>query len=185
MKKRRRVRALDWGNLVAGLKTALVGGGVAAKVAATVAVVGATAFAVTEPLQHQRQPAPAVPKTHAAAPVAHPSATVTASVRSARRVAHRQSVAQSSAVRAARKLTERAGSPSAAAPGQVSHASGVPVQQGKSSLATAHVAKPAVTKHAKHARVVVHSRPQHIPPVKPVPVQGANAHSSSQGQGKN
>jgi hypothetical protein len=41
-------------NLLAGLKTALIGGGVATKVAATVAVVGATAVIAADPLQHQR-----------------------------------------------------------------------------------------------------------------------------------
>ena len=61
VKKRRIARALDWSNLVAGLKAALVGGSVAAKVAA-VAVIGAAAVAVTEPLQHQRHHGPVAPK---------------------------------------------------------------------------------------------------------------------------
>jgi RNA polymerase sigma factor (sigma-70 family) len=185
VKKRRRLRALDWGNLVAGLKSALIGGSVAAKVAATVAVVGATAVIATEPLQHQRHQAPAVPKTPATAPVAHASANVTASVRFARQITHRQSVVQSSAVRAARKIAERAGSRAAVAPGQVAHAAGTSGQQGKSPLAPGHVAKPAVTRHAKRKRGVVHSLPpQRAQPVKPQPAAGANARSSGQGQGK-
>ena len=190
VKKRRLVRALDWGNLLAGLKSALIGGGIAAKVAATVAVVGATAVIVTEPLQHQRHQAPAVPKTHATAPVAHPSASVSASVRqvsSARQVTHKQSVAQSSAGRAARKIADRGGSPSAVAPGQVAHAAGSSGQQGKSSQAPGHVAKPAVTRHAKRERGVVRPRPQHVQPVKPQPAPaaaapGANGHSGGQGK---
>jgi len=209
-KKRRVIRALDWGNLLAGLKTTLIGGGAAAKVAA-IAVVGAAAVAVTEPLQHQRHHAPAVPKPHVTAPVAHPSASVSTPVRhvsSARQVAHKQSVVQATAVRAAGKISDRAGSPSATAPGQVAHASGSSGQQGKSSLAPGHVAKPTVTSHAVRGRVVVHSRPQHVQPVKPQPVkpqpvktqpvetqpvnlqpvtppqgQGSNGHSG-QGQGK-
>ena len=94
VKKRRIARALDWSNLVAGLKAALVGGSVAAKVAA-IAVVGAAAVAVTEPLQHQGHHTPAVPKTHVTAPVAHPSPSVSAPVRhvsSVGQVAHKQSV---------------------------------------------------------------------------------------------
>jgi hypothetical protein len=116
--------------------------------------------------------------------VAHPAASISASVRdvsSVRQVTHKQSVVQSSAVRAVRKIGERAGSPSAAAPGQVAHASG---QQVKSSLAPRHVAKPAVTRHAKR-RTVVHSRPQHVQPLKPSqPAPAASEHSGSQGQGK-
>jgi RNA polymerase sigma factor (sigma-70 family) len=184
VKKRRIARALDWGNLVAGLKTALVGGSVAAKVAA-VAVIGAAAVAVTEPLQHQGHHAPAVPKAHATAPVAQPSPSLSASVR---QVTHKQAVVQSSAVRAAGKIAERVGSPSAAAPGQVAHAAGASGQQAKSSLAPGHALKPAVTRHAKRKRVVVHSRPQHVQPVTAQPVTSQQGQGSTgnggQGQGK-
>lgn len=65
--RRRIARALDWGNLVAGLKSFLLGGSVAAKVAATVAVVGATTVAATSPIvQHRahRTPPPAKPVAH-------------------------------------------------------------------------------------------------------------------------
>jgi RNA polymerase sigma factor (sigma-70 family) len=184
VKRRRLVRALDWGNLVAGLKTALIGGSVAAKVAATVAIVGATAVIATEPLQHQRHQAAAVPKTHATAPVAHTQPSVSASVRQARQVAHKQSVVRLSAVRAARKIAERAGSASAAAPGQVAHSTGASGQRVKSSQALGHVASPAVTKHAKRARGVLHSQPRHLRPIKPQPAQSSNGHSAGQGQGK-
>jgi RNA polymerase sigma factor (sigma-70 family) len=186
VKKRRIARALDWSNLVAGLKAALVGGSVAAKVAA-IAVVGAAAVAVTEPLQHQQHHGSVVPKVHKSAPV-HSSSSLSASVphvSSVDQIAHRQSVVQASAVRAGSKIAERAGSPSAAAPGQVAHAAGASGQQGKSSLAPGHSAKPTVTKHARRGRVVVHSRPQHVQPVKPQPVtpqpaQGANEQHGGQ-----
>jgi hypothetical protein len=115
--------------------------------------------------------------------VSAPSRQASSSVR---QVTHRQSVVQATAVRAGSKIAERAGSPSAFAPGQVAHATGLSGQQGKSSLAPGHAAKPAVTKHAKHGRVVVHSRPPHVQPVKPQPAPaapGANAHTG--GQGKN
>jgi RNA polymerase sigma factor (sigma-70 family) len=76
-KRRGVARALDWGNVFAGLKAALIGGSVAAKVAATVAVVSATAVVAAEPLQHQRHHVANAPKlqstvhmsAHAAAPV--------------------------------------------------------------------------------------------------------------------
>ena len=171
VKRRRIARAFDWSSLFAGLKTALVGGSLAAKVAATVAVVGVTAVAVTEPLQHQRHQAPVVPNAHATAPVTHASASVPAPVRHVLSL-HKQAVLESSAVRAGEKIAERAGSPSAAAPGQVAHATGSSAKQGKSSLAPGHVAKPAVARHAKRGRVVVHSRPQHVQPVRPQPANG-------------
>jgi RNA polymerase sigma factor (sigma-70 family) len=66
--KRRAARAFDWSNLFAGLKTALIGGSAAAKVAATLAVVSATTVVAAEPLQHHLWHHPTVPaKTHAAA----------------------------------------------------------------------------------------------------------------------
>jgi RNA polymerase sigma factor (sigma-70 family) len=75
-KRGRVARAFDWGNLLPGLKAALVGGSVAAKVAATVAVVSATTVVATEPLQHQphhvANVAKAQPKVHAAAPATAP-----------------------------------------------------------------------------------------------------------------
>jgi RNA polymerase sigma factor (sigma-70 family) len=77
-KRRRVARALDWGNVLAGLKAALVSGSVAAKVAATVAVVSATTVVAAEPLQHQQHHHVAsVPKVHPAVPA---SAQVSAQV---------------------------------------------------------------------------------------------------------
>ena len=56
-KKRRLARGADWGNLLAGLKSLLLGGGAAVKVAATVAVVSATTVAATAPVvEHQARP---------------------------------------------------------------------------------------------------------------------------------
>jgi RNA polymerase sigma factor (sigma-70 family) len=49
-KKRRLARGADWGNVLAGLKSLLLGGGAAVKVAATVAVVSATTVAATAPV---------------------------------------------------------------------------------------------------------------------------------------
>jgi RNA polymerase sigma factor (sigma-70 family) len=79
-KRRRIARAFDWGNVLAGLKAALIGGSVAAKVAATVAVVSATTVVAAEPLQHQRHQVANVPKVHSKV---HVAAQATAPVRQA------------------------------------------------------------------------------------------------------
>ncbi len=91
--KRRAARALDWGNLIAGAKSLLLGGSAAAKVAATVAAVSATTVVAAEPVvnhrgHHQPTPARSVPhaKQEAKAPIVHPApATVAAVVPSASR----------------------------------------------------------------------------------------------------
>jgi RNA polymerase sigma factor (sigma-70 family) len=71
-KKRKRVRGADLGNILAGIKSLLLGGGAAAKVAATVAVVSASTVVAAAPVQQHRA------KAH------HPSAPPAASVRAAR-----------------------------------------------------------------------------------------------------
>jgi RNA polymerase sigma factor (sigma-70 family) len=54
--KRRLLRGLDLGSLVAGLKALLLGGGAAAKVAAAVAIVSATTVVAADPVvQHQHR----------------------------------------------------------------------------------------------------------------------------------
>jgi RNA polymerase sigma factor (sigma-70 family) len=67
--KRRAVRAFDWGNIVTALKSLLVGGSAAAKVAATVAAVSATTVVAAEPVvsyrAHHQHPAPARSVPHA------------------------------------------------------------------------------------------------------------------------
>jgi RNA polymerase sigma factor (sigma-70 family) len=81
-KKRRVARALDWSNVLAGLKTALVGGSAAAKIAATVAVVSATTVVAAAPVQqHQRyqhHQAAIVATAHPATPAAAARHTVAA-----------------------------------------------------------------------------------------------------------
>jgi RNA polymerase sigma factor (sigma-70 family) len=75
-KRRRMVRGADLGNLLAGLKTLLLGTGAAVKVAATVAVVSATTVVATAPVvQHQRAHArhTTVPTAPTAAPATVPS----------------------------------------------------------------------------------------------------------------
>ena len=66
---RRVSRAADLGNLIAGLKSLVLGGGAALKVAATVAVVGAASVAVAGPVSHHHavpaKPKPVTPARHA------------------------------------------------------------------------------------------------------------------------
>jgi len=65
-KKRRLARGADWGNVLAGLKSLLLGGGAAVKVAATVAVVSATTVAATAPVvEHHARPSHAKPASAA------------------------------------------------------------------------------------------------------------------------
>jgi RNA polymerase sigma factor (sigma-70 family) len=92
-KKRRIARALDWGNVFTGIKTALLGGSAAVKIAATVAVVSATTVVAAAPVQQHQQHHHAVPsvgKTHASAPsaaarVARHSASAASTPAAARR----------------------------------------------------------------------------------------------------
>jgi RNA polymerase sigma factor (sigma-70 family) len=74
-RKRRVVRGADIGNLLAGLKSLLLGGGAAAKVAATVAVVSASTVVAAAPVQQHRAHSHAVPKP--AAQTSRPSASST------------------------------------------------------------------------------------------------------------
>jgi RNA polymerase sigma factor (sigma-70 family) len=58
--RRRIARSLDWGTALTGLKSLLVGGTTAAKIAATVAAVSATTVVATEPvIKHHLRHAPA------------------------------------------------------------------------------------------------------------------------------
>jgi RNA polymerase sigma factor (sigma-70 family) len=192
VKKRRLVRALDWSNLLAGLKTVLIGGGAAAKIAATVAVVGATAVIATDPLQHQRHQVANVPKAPATAPTRQiPNSFAVAEQRvfPAGRVAKAPSVASQRAVHPAAKAARRpssalAAAAAAAAPGQRARAS-----KAQRSPAAAKVS----TKQSKHGRSGQHGRragtgkPSSTPPVhasQPVPTAGAPGANGHGGQGQ-
>jgi RNA polymerase sigma-70 factor (ECF subfamily) len=61
-------RGADLGNVLAMLKSVLVGGSAAAKVAATVAVVSATTVAATAPVEHRLQPHHGTPAPAATTP---------------------------------------------------------------------------------------------------------------------
>jgi RNA polymerase sigma factor (sigma-70 family) len=79
-KKRKLVRGADLGNVLAAVKSLLVGGGAAAKVAATVAVVSASTVVVAAPVQQHQAKShhPAAPA--APASTAHPTSGSTVSV---------------------------------------------------------------------------------------------------------
>ena len=68
-KKRRLVRGADWANVLAGMKSLLLGSSVAVKVAATVAVVSATTVVASAPVQHH------APRSHHATPAAPTSSS--------------------------------------------------------------------------------------------------------------
>ncbi len=78
--KRRLARGADLGNILAGLKSLLVGGGAAAKVAATVAVVSASTVVAAAPIQqsHARSHQPQAPV--APVPVSTPSSPAVGAV---------------------------------------------------------------------------------------------------------
>jgi RNA polymerase sigma factor (sigma-70 family) len=127
-KRRRVARAFDWGNVLAGLKAALVGGSVAAKVAATVAVVSATTVVAAEPLQHQQHHVANVPKVRSAVHVAErvPAAPVD---RTAARVVPAAAAASSTKVHEQKSLSPAHRNVKVAVPG---------------------VEAPAVTVHERH-----------------------------------
>ena len=130
-KQRRAVRALDWSNVLAGLKTALVGGSAAAKIAATVAVVSATTVVAAAPVQQhrrhhnvQQQPAAGRVKAHVARAGASQVAStpsVATQIRNSHRVARVHAHAASVALTAeatAPATTRAATLPAAPAPEQ-------------------------------------------------------------------
>ena len=175
-----RVRALDWGNLVAGLKTALLGGSAAAKVAATVAVVSATTVVAAQIRFNISATGAGRPKTHAR-PGCAPSARH--ALDALRRQAGAQAVGRAVGCALGRpqdRGPRRARRPPA--PGQDARprvgSAGTP------RGTPAHAAKPAARTHAQ-PRASRRAQPAPgTPPSQARPGQGANAHSSSQEQGK-
>ena len=102
-KKRRLARGADWGNVLAGLKSLLLGGGAAIKVAATVAVVSATTVVAAAPVvEHHSRPhtTPAVAAPTLTAAVSR--ATAAATGLTANRAVGVPSLARHHAAKAAR-----------------------------------------------------------------------------------
>jgi len=185
--RKRFARAFDWGNLVAAAKSLFVSGSVAAKVAATVAVVGATTAAATVPvvLEHHGASAPpgkAKPAHHASAPIVHAVAPTAAMLKPAkpvhargRVVHHPVKVAQTQLPPGqVRKAARTTAAPAAA--NQAAHAAKlaavkakVPVAKGKT--ATIHAKRKATAKG--HAKTVVHAPKAHPAPAAAVKTPGA------------
>jgi RNA polymerase sigma factor (sigma-70 family) len=161
-KRRRVARALDWGNIFAGLKAALIGGSVAAKVAATVAVVSATTVVAAEPLQHQRHHVANAPK---ALPKVHVPPQVTAPV-------HQTSayVAPATPAVAAPKMHKQKASHSHG-PLHVAPAVTPPVseQPAPSEPSKADKHEGNGNGHGKHGRQKVERTPSAVQPVDPQP----------------
>jgi RNA polymerase sigma factor (sigma-70 family) len=151
-RRRRIARAADLGNIAAALKSLLLGGGIAAKLAVTAAVVGAGAAVAVAP-QHRQHPAPVGPSA--------PSHTVPV-------VNGRATSKPVAAVSATREPTDPRASRSAVA-GKAPHAGPAVVRtppvrtitppglaKGRlhaagSGAAAAHAVKPAGAPHTAHA----------------------------------
>jgi len=151
---RRRVsRAADLGNLLAGLKSLLLGGGAAMKVAATVAVVGAASVAVAGPVaqhrHHHTAPVHSTPVSHARSA---PAAPVRPAPAAARLVDHSAAPVATALlatpVRHARKPVQP--------PGRVKHlagiAAGVPKHSHVARQGPAWKAAPPASSHGKAVR---------------------------------
>jgi RNA polymerase sigma factor (sigma-70 family) len=205
-RRKRFVRAFDWGNLVAAAKSLLVGGSVAAKVAATVAVVGATTAAATAPvlLQHHGHSAPpgrAKPAHQPAAPIVHAVAPTPAALKPAApihargRVLHHPVNAATTHVapgqlrKAARTSAPKATHGAKQAAQATKHAAvkaKVPVATGKSST-TIHARRRA----KGHAKPVTHAPKTptvpaavaHTTPSASTPPAGGNANGHGNGKG--
>ena len=102
-KKRRLARGADWGNVLAGLKSLLLGGGAAIKVAATVAVVSATTVVAAAPVVEHHSRPHTTPAVAAPTPTAAVSrATAAATGLTANRAGGVPSLARHHAAKAAR-----------------------------------------------------------------------------------
>ncbi|HEY8108181.1 MAG TPA: RNA polymerase sigma factor [Gaiellaceae bacterium] len=174
--KRRAARAFDWSNLLAGLKTALIGGSAAAKVAATLAVVSATTVVAAEPLQHHVWHHPTPPaKTHAAARVV---------ARTTSTVVQRPAFVPAASVPAAPASRIRHSPPAHHHAAAVTAASAQTV----APAPVAPAASPPVTEQPTPAPVV--PAPTEQAPAQPDKAgkkdgrQGANANSQGHGQGQ-
>jgi RNA polymerase sigma factor (sigma-70 family) len=110
-KKRRLARGADWGNVLAGLKSLLLGGGAAIKVAATVAVVSATTVVAAAPVVEHHSRPHTTPAVAAPTPTAAVSrATAAATGLTANRAGGVPALARRHAAKAAR--VHRAPAPS-------------------------------------------------------------------------
>jgi len=203
--RNRAVRAFDWGNVVSALKSLVLGGSVAAKVAATVAVVSATTVVAASPAVHRR----AAPHPHVAAPAAAPkhvrrvvhrlpaatvpvqSATPVAVAERMRAVHHhavapaRRAVPAPSAPVVAAPVTTPAPTPSTPVPTPAPAAVSEPAAPAPSTPAPADPApaepdpQPSADPHPKHFQAVpVQPTPQ---PTDPSP--GSGGHDGDHGNG--
>ena len=151
-KKRRLARGADWGNVLAGLKSLLLGGGAAVKVAATVAVVSATTVVATAPVveSHSRPhttPAAAVPSVPSAPAVAATSATAASTGLTVNRVGGLPTLARRHAAKARVHRTPTAPSDVAAVPSvtDTAVAATPPVEQAPAPSPAAPAPTPAAT----------------------------------------
>jgi RNA polymerase sigma factor (sigma-70 family) len=198
-KRRRIARAFDWGNVLAGLKAALIGGSVAAKVAATVAVVSATTVVAAEPLQHQRHQVAKVPKVrskvHVAAPESAPVELTAAAVARAAPAApapkvHKQKP-RSHPQHTVPAVTRDVAAPAVTPP---ETPVSVPTPRSEAPKADKHEAKhelggPKDERATGTVQPIAPTPPVSAPPAEPapiteVPAQPSNEHHDDHGKGK-
>jgi RNA polymerase sigma factor (sigma-70 family) len=139
---RRAFLAADLGNIFAGLKSLLLGGGAAIKVAAAVAVVGAASVAVAGPVvQHRHHSTPPAPATPPAKAPDRPAPAVVRPAAVARPVHH-----------AAARVAHHAGKKPAPAPGRMKHLGVRPHQTHRATHGPAWRPAPAPASHGKAVR---------------------------------
>jgi RNA polymerase sigma factor (sigma-70 family) len=188
---RRRVsRVADVGNLFAGIKSLLLGGGAAVKVAATVAVVSAASVAVVGPVTHRHHhPAPAPPKPQAHTPAVQASVGPAAASRTHHSVAptvtpvhHARKPAQPPGrvkhlARTSAAVSQRAhgpawkAAPAASTTGKAVRGEGAPGKTLRTPIVNNGQTRKASTP-ARH-KTVVHTRalPVHAVKIKPKPAR--------------
>jgi RNA polymerase sigma factor (sigma-70 family) len=173
-RRRRALRALDGGNVLAALKSLLFGGGVAAKLAATAAVVGVTAVAVATPLpHHQAKLLPAGPRASGAHPVqvsARTSGDPVQPAASAVTADRGEKAPAGLRAHSNRASSSRSGGASASAPGRNR------VPNGHGAAVAAKPASPQQTgKALGQAKKPAHRHPVRKHAAKPHPAPSASA----------
>jgi RNA polymerase sigma factor (sigma-70 family) len=187
-KQKRLARALDWGNAATAIKSLLVGGSAAAKVAATVAVVSATTVAAASPVQEHRAhrtstgvgAAPEAAQTKLAAvaqPVASLAAPAVQLARSAHIVVRKHPAAVASTVT---RVTQGHAAPGTTAPAAPPvAAAAVPQTQPEATVGNGTTAAKASRTHGKSGDAHGKGAKRNVVDPQPLEVQAGTPASES------